>query len=323
MVNVFGDNDGVSGLRGARGPVGPVGPEGEEGPRGPRGEKGDMGPSGLEELCKWLPDFTLRELQKTESCCYFFPRDGSGYEKSGSVIEKMLSHSTHPALLDHSVDAVAVEKKGCNNTIPISHDRFALRFEGDMLYRGTGIQLVNPNHAWVCLCVTFQVTAQYDQWIVSTGPSGGDSVRAVTATPSKIRVWGCDDDEGPPFVEISYPKSSWVTIMVEWSNRGDRIGSVNVNNGQSLTEFTCKELDPTKVINDIVIGARCFSTDAFEATMHMQGDFAALEVYASKDEKSRLPNCMKNSIIQNQMVSTTTNTVDHVNKPPIKRKKMS
>ena len=142
MVNIFGDRSdvGAQGSRGATGPRGPQGvqgsggsrglqgEQGSSGPAGARGEKGDIGsqgsigpegkkgsrgergPSGFQDMCTWLPSFILNEFRKTESCSYFFPIDGSGFErtKNGGVIKKLITHSTHPALLDHPVNAYCV-----------------------------------------------------------------------------------------------------------------------------------------------------------------------------------------------------------------------
>ena len=75
----------------------------------------------------------------------------------------------------------------------------------------------------------------YDQWIANSQPAAGNQqFRAVTATPSRFRVWGKEADDDPPFVTVPYPTGSWVTVLIEWSNIGDRLGSFNVNNGQSM-----------------------------------------------------------------------------------------
>lgn len=337
MVNIFGDR-GKAGSRGARGPIGPVGKSGPLGPqgdtgndgargpsghpgakgdtgkdgaRGPSGEKGERGTSGIEELCVWLPAFILQEFRKTESCSYFFPKDGSGFKKSAGVINKLISHSTNPTLLGQKVDAIAIQ--GCTSTIPIPNrdDRLALQFDGNMLYKAEGVKLSHPGHVWVCLCATFRVRAVYDQWIVNSPPAVGNrQFRAVTATQSTIRIWR--EDGGPPFVHVSYPKGSWVTVFVEWSNIGDRLGSVNINNGQSLTPFTCEELDATKVDDDVLIGAHLTGKSIVQG---MVGDLAALEIYASTGQ-SKLPDYLKQLIIHDQMVAATD-----TDEPSIKRTK--
>ena len=302
----------MEGVKGARGPIGPVGKEGPAGSKGEHGEKGDRGPSGLQELCIWLPAFILQAFRNVESCCYFFPKDGSGFKKSGNDIVKLISHSSNPALLDHQVDATAIA--ACTATVPISNGRLALQFDGNMLYTGEGVKLAHAGHAWVCLCVTFRVRAGYDQWIVSSPPASGNTqFRAVTATTSTIRVWGKAHGNGLPFVHVSYPKGSWVTVFVEWNNIGDRLGSVDINDGQTHTIFTCEEMDPSRVSTDVRIGS---NRGAGRIVQGMDGDLAALEIYAG-DGESKLPEYLKKLIIRDQMV-----VAHDTYEPPDKKLKM-
>ena len=194
---VFGDRGG--GKEEGKGSRGERGVDGLKCDVGPAGKQGERGPSGIEELCAWLPAFILHEFRNTESGSYFFPTDGSGFKKTGDVINTLISHSTHPIMLEKPVDAIAV--KGSSTTIPIPNrtDRLALQFTDKMLYKASGLKLSLPNHAWVCLCVTFRVRAVYDQWIVSSPPAeGNQQFRGVSATPTGIRVWG-KEHGGAPF----------------------------------------------------------------------------------------------------------------------------
>ena len=63
MVNVFGDAASA-----ADGDTHP-------GLRGRRGEKGDPGWSGIDEMCRWIPDLTLEQFQKNNTCCCFLLTD--------------------------------------------------------------------------------------------------------------------------------------------------------------------------------------------------------------------------------------------------------
>ena len=56
-------------------------------------------------------------------------------------------------------------------------------------------------------------------------------------------------------MHVSYPKGLWVTVFVEWNNIGDRLGGVDINDGQSHTIFTCEEMDASRVSTDVRIGA--------------------------------------------------------------------
>ena len=181
------------------------------------------------------------------------------------------------------------------------------------MYKAEGVKLAPPGNTWVSLCVTFRVRARYDQWIVSSPPAPGNAqFRAITASTSTIRVWGKDHTSGGrPFVQVNYPKGTWVTAFIEWSNVGDRAGSVNINNGEIVTSFTCEKLDATKVSNDARIGSNMAGAEIVQG---MCGDFAAMEIYASE---TRIPDYLKKLIIQDQIITR------EYDEPPAKKIKMS
>ena len=308
MVNIFG-KEAVRGKVGARGPpgldgsIGPAGAKGERGETGMTSERGAIGPSGLHDLCKWLPDFTLQEFRKTESCSYYFPVDGSGFKKENGNIVKLISHSTNPRHLEHPVDATSIEPCLHTSTLPKGdNQRLAIKFEKNMAYRASGAKLARSDSTWVALCVTFCVKdAVSDQWIVSTPLVDDGQYRALSATSSRLRVWGrqTDDDQELPFLPIKYPQGSWVTVLIQWSNIGKRIGCVDVNNTASSIHFNCEEQE--QVSNDLLIGGRLFQENL---EMGMSGDFVALDVYTG-DGDDMLPDYLKELIINNQKVKST------------------
>ena len=311
MVNIFGDKNAFA-TRGASGPPGPIGKKGDKGDpgiAGPPGERGTIGPSGINDLCKWLPEFILQEFRKTESCSYHFPVDGSGFEREKGKIVKLISHSTNPRYLKHSVDATSIEP--CSDTLNLPPDgnnqRLAIKFERSMAYKADGVKLAcSDSTRWISLCLTFRVKdAVADEWIVSSPqPDEDKQFRAVSATKSRIRVWGreSDDNQDLPFLQIKYPQGSWVTILIQWSNVGKRIGCVDVNSTASPVHFICEKLDdPKRVSNDMVIGGRLFYKK-FE--MGMKGELVALDMYAG-DGDEMLPDYLKELIINNQKVRTT------------------
>ena len=149
---------GKDGSLGERGPVGLVGVAGKDGVRGPQGRTGQQGERGLPsttDLSAWIPDFILREFRKTESCSYFFPKDGSGFKKTIHGIEKLLSHSTNPIVSpdDGAIHAIAIHTP-CQSTvaIPYRQNRLAVRFDKTNAYKAKGVKLSDPAHAWVCVC---------------------------------------------------------------------------------------------------------------------------------------------------------------------------
>ena len=89
-----------------------------------------------------------------------------------------------------------------------------------------------------------------------------------------------------------------------------------------MTTFTCEKLDPAKKVNpDAWIGAEWYG-DIIQQPMH--GDLAALDIYVheksggqgeeEEEEEVGLPDCIKNLIIQDQMVVATV-------EPPTKKKR--
>ena len=93
---------------------------------------------------------------------------------------------------------------------------------------------------------------------------------------------------------------------------GERLGSININNGQSIATFTCNKLDATEVNNDLMIGAKMSGESIQQG---MDGDLAALEIYAGTGQ-SKLPDYLKQLIIKDQIVMTQNN-----DEPLVKRKK--
>ena len=299
MVNIFGKED-IRGIKGDRGPMGATGATGAVGPVGEKGERGAMGPSGLHDLCKWLPEFVLYEFRKTGSCSYYFPVDGSGFEKEKDKIVKLISHSTNPKHLEHSVDAIALNGCVLTSPIPGNHKRVALKFEEGMSYKAEGVKLTcSENNLWISLCLTFCVKgAPYDEFIVDSPKIDNDTqFRAVSATNDRVRVWGrqCDDDQDLPFLPIHYPKDSWLTLLIQWTNGGKRIGCIDVNGIGSPYHFLCEKLDSKHVSNDMLINGRMYTTG-------MRGELAALEMYAGEE---MLPDYLKELIINDQKVKSS------------------
>ena len=137
--------------------------------------------------------------------------------------------------------------------------------------------------------------------VSSPQPDDDKQFRAVSATKSRIRVWcrEMDDNQDLPFLPIKYPQGSWVTILIQWSNVGKRIGCVDVNSTASSVYFICEKLDdPKRVTNDMVIGGYLFYK---KLEMGMKGELAALDMYAG-DGDVMLPDYLKELIINNQKV---------------------
>ena len=55
---------------GSKGEDGRQGYPGAKGEHGPQGSKGDPGRSGIGDMCRWIPNLTLEQFQKNETCCF-------------------------------------------------------------------------------------------------------------------------------------------------------------------------------------------------------------------------------------------------------------
>ena len=56
MVYAFGDRDASS--------------DNKPGPRGHRGLKGDPGKSGIDDMCRWIPDLRLEQFQRDKPAAF-------------------------------------------------------------------------------------------------------------------------------------------------------------------------------------------------------------------------------------------------------------
>ena len=133
-------------------------------------------------------------------------------EKIGKIV-RLISHSTNPRYLKHSVDATSIEPCLNTSTLPDGNNqRLAIKFEMGMAYKANGAKLAcSDSTRWISLCLTFRVKdAVVDEWIVSSPqPDDDKQFRAVSATKSRIRVWGrkMDDDQDFPFLQVKYPQT--------------------------------------------------------------------------------------------------------------------
>ena len=80
MVDVFGGARSGKRIRGPRGLP------------GTKGSKGDSGKSGMEELCSWMPNTVLKNLQEQEEVCCFFIEDlEKDVKRTGNDVTEWIS----------------------------------------------------------------------------------------------------------------------------------------------------------------------------------------------------------------------------------------
>ena len=308
MVNIFGD-------RGGGKEDGATGPVGETGPRGPKGSKGDPGSSGIDDLCRWLPKMVLEQFHKDEICCFTLtdPKKDLIVGKGGAYTT-WLSHS--------KVKKNAVAVHPSKRILHISKTHNALMFDKSLYSVEVCISPIpiTSNHNYTCVCVTFQVDGEHDQFIFTNWQNGGilaTNFRGVSASSKEIRIWGVKNNEKSSYLSIPHETkhTEWITLLVEWSNINDNRGSYILNNKKELRTFNCQD------VGFIVSGAMSIG-GKLDGSQLLTGAISALEIYVGdKTAEDCVPDKLKHLIVSSQLIIETKH--EKHEEPPVKRKKIN
>ena len=302
MVNIFGDRGG--------GREEEKGLPGERGPRGPKGRKGDDGSSGIDDMCRWMPKLVLEQFQQDEACCFTLANPRKDLIKgAGDVYTTWVSHSKAKK------NAVAGDHPS-KHVIHISTTHNALVFDKS-LYRVPDILLLPySNRNYTCICVTFQVDGEEDQFIVTDydASNPGFPFRGISASNKEIRIWGAQNHD-KSYLPIPHKtkQTEWTTLFVEWSNINDHRGSYILNNKKELETFICTASFGIE-ISGISIGAK--DTVLSQA---LKGAISSLEIYTTRQARENgVPDKLKHLIISSQLIETKH---EENEEPPEKKKK--
>ena len=301
MVNVFGDRSskgprgvagpmGPSGSKGSKGDRGSKGPSGSVGPPGPQGAKGDRGLNGIKELCAWLSHMVLNEFQKySEMCCLLLTHPDQDLTRGNT---EWISHC------NNKKNAKAIVP--CKSIKTFEDGSAALVFEM-ALYNISNAYLTPAfDSNYVYLCITFRVTGGTDdQFVISdwlTFTPGG-FCRGISVSKKEIRIYGVDR---LPYLSIPHDSSQWTTLSVEWSSLDDSTGAFVVNCGDPRGSFRCAKKPAVAIPTDVYIGGKS------DRTQYFNGEISAIELYSCANPKSRIPDPIKNLIINSQLKSSCT-----------------
>ena len=296
MVDIFGGA--VGSRNGSRGP---------RGLSGTKGDKGDPGTSGIDDVCRWLPNIALNELRINESCCFTLaePKKDLLVGQGGSYV-KWLSKSKSKH------DAIAV--RASKQVLHISDKHNALIFDNS-LYRVDNVvlSLYNP-HSYVCVCVTYQIDGESDQVIISNYDDANpdDPFRAISASSKEIRIWGTKTRSSYISIKHVVGKNEWTTLLVEWSNINDN-RCMFILNGKDNGVFTGQDVEPFEATT-FTIGGRYG-----DSPQSLKGAISSLDFYTGKETRKDddgVPDALKRLIIQNQMVVPQDDY-----EPPVKKSK--
>ena len=271
MVNKFGGDS--SGKRGPTGPPGMPGPsgkkglKGDDGARGLTGQVGPSGPSGKKgddgfDICKWMPDFTLTEFQRSEKCCFAINDPGTDLIKDGDNYVTWLSRSVGKK------NAEAVKpSKVCKKI----ESRWGLNFNSS-LYLVNDVSI--SSFQCVFACVTFQLDGDEEQFIFNDYDAGvGEKIHGVSATRNAIIIWGVDNENNYTSIPYEIDKNAWTTVYVEWlpEEGYKRQGTYIIDNKKKGT-FTCNIL-PDFTSDKVYLGGRQ------DGTKSLSGSISAFETY--------------------------------------------
>ncbi len=305
MVNIFGDRGkGNQGLRGVPGPVGPTGA------RGSKGSKGDTGRGGIDDACRWMPQLVLEQYQKNETCCFTLADPKKDLLKGpGGVYTTWISHT------NVKKNAVADDHPS-KHVIYISKPHNALAFDKSLYWVDDVVISWKVPQSYTCICVTFQIEGEDDQFIVSDYSSGSpdSTFRGISASNKEIRIWGAKNHD-KSYLPIPHKtkRTEWTTLLVEWSNINRNEGSYILNNKKELGTFICTDIGGGS-ISAVAIGAK----DEM-LSQSLKGAISALEIYVARQTRENgIPDALKYLIINSQLIETKPHENEE---PPAKKKK--
>ena len=296
MVDIFGGA--VGSRNGSRGP---------RGLSGAKGDKGDPGKSGIDDVCRWMPNIALNEFRRNESCCFTLtdPKKDLLVGQGGGYV-KWLSKSKSKH------DAIAV--RASKHVLHISDKHNALIFNNSIYWVDNVILSLYNLHSYVCVCVTYQIDGESDQVIISNYDDDNPDlpIRAISASSKEIRIWGTKTPSSYISIKHAVGKNEWTTLLVEWSNINDNRGMF-ILNGKDNGVFTGQDVLSLEEAT-FTIGGRYG-----DSPQSLKGAISSIDFYTGKETRKDddgVPDALKQLIIQNQMVVTQDGY-----EPPVKKSK--
>ena len=318
MVNIFGDS------RGKAGPAGPPGPAG----------LGD----GLKEVVRWFPEMVLKEIRSSEFCCL---------KIDNPILDLVIEDKTlkilkwNLLLTKKKTNAVAVRDFSSKEYIKVKEEVYALKFNGQTLYRLSGIDL-SPvrGKQWVWICTTFRPSidiSENDQCFIYSNCDGPNKMfRGLSLSKTSIKIWGCEN-ESDNFILIDIGDriaGKWITVYTFWTNldKGKGYYTICIDDTKLNGEFICQKSSEIFVRDDVDIGGCRYESKVIDG---FKGDISSFELYNNNHIKDltqlKFPDILKDLMIENQKSRVSTDvslcqklTQEEFTKPPApKRKKVT
>ena len=294
-------SDGSRGERGEAGPPGVRGADGKEGARGPRGERGLPGPSSsLEEMCKWMPNLILNNLQThEEQCCLFIEDLDKDIERSpdGFYIRKWISRTGRGTALSPGMRAssdLVVAPKGRHALSFHRKKTEYIIYDLPLLY--------HDKTSFGYICVTFRTSSAVDQALLTNYRDESSHFVEIYVTDQLIGIKMKKQGSTEVFhYPIQHHNVDWTTFYLEYkrgANTGRTAFTYYINNSEVADGEFSAEYDTDPV--DFLLGGR------FDETHWFTGEILSLETYHrwnNKDNEPRfIPACLRQLIRENQYV---------------------
>ncbi len=192
--------------------------------RGREGPRGRPGLDGVDALCRWMPNGTLRLLRESDEQTCLLLRDLSRdvVVKERNAVAEWRTRSRGGS------NFVAVRASRSISTL--GRGRHALNFD-ESLYKCDDVVLQTAASRYLSLCITF-ISGADDERVILTNFSAQrrSTYREITVDSFGVRI----DDvvaNAKSSTHIACVASKWTTLFVEWYPIGLRMAGRYVVNG--------------------------------------------------------------------------------------------
>ena len=248
-----------------------------KGPRGPRGFRGKD--SSIIDFCTWMPKTILKNLQThDERGCFFIQNLESDLDRKGKRIQKWISRSLPGLNLIADIPSSEIEQL---------EDRYVLNFQKTRYSSEELAILPNFPNMYGFFCITFRVTTDDEQVVISDYQERQDGYCEIRVTANEIILHLHHTTE-----IIQHSCKNWTTLFIEY-NTDEKVAHYRFNVNGVTGSFV------GKTSRDIHAGFALGSR--WDDSYFLNGQMASLEMYWIPSSAS-LPEPVKEVIIKNQNI---------------------
>ena len=246
--------------------------------RGPRGFRGKDG--SIIDLCSWLPKTVLKNLQENdEKCCFTITDPKNDIKKTGADVTEWISRS--------SAGMNLLAEKPSREIEQLEENRYVMHFKQTRYSTDDLTLLANPPFYYGFFCITFRVSVDDEQVLISDYLDGRTRYCEIKVTSTEIFIHAHTDQE-----TIPHNCKEWTTLFIEHrSNHTTTHYNYNVNG------VTGSMISPAADLagGGFALGSR------WDDTYFLNGQVASLEIYGIL-HPALFPEDLKKIVIKNQNI---------------------